>query len=170
MVATPLEIHSTLFLRQLWLSPSHSRKGHFFEEGSRMRVLCFSLFLGLALLGSSASADGDVTSGEASYYHDKFQGRKTASGEAYDKDALTAAHRTLPFGTRLRVTRIDTQQSVLVRVNDRGPAKSARVIDLSRKAAEELGLLTAGVANVDIVIVDSWEEQDPPLPTLVLLP
>lgn len=121
-------------------------------------------------MGPAASADGDMTSGEASYYHDKFQGRKTASGEAYDKNERTAAHRTLPFGTRLRVTRLDTQQSVVVRVNDRGPSKATRMIDLSWKAAEELGLLSAGIAEVEIVVLDSLETEDPPLPTLVLLP
>lgn len=136
-----------------------------------MRVFYVSLFLAATLLASAALADEASTSGEASYYHDKFQGRSTASGEAYDRNQLTAAHRTLPFGTLLRVTRVDTQQSVLVRVNDRGPFKAGRIVDLSRKAAEEIGLLTAGVAVVEITILDSSEEQEqPPLPTSVFIP
>jgi len=92
--------------------------------------------------------------GMASYYADQYHGRKTASGELYNKDAMTAAHRTLPFGTYLRVTRVGTNQSVVVKVNDRGPYAKDRLIDLSKKAALALDLVTAGVANVIIEKVD----------------
>ena len=91
--------------------------------------------------------------GLASYYSDKFQGRPTASGEAYDKDKMTAAHKTHPYGTYIRVTRLDNKKSVVVRVNDRGPYISGRVIDVSKKAADQLGLITDGTARVKVEVV-----------------
>lgn len=78
--------------------------------------------------------------GYASYYHDKFHGRRTANGEVYDKNALTAAHLKLPMGTRVKVTRLDNGKEIVVRINDRGPY-SNYMIDLSRAAASELGLV-----------------------------
>lgn len=86
--------------------------------------------------------------GMASWYGPGFAGRLTASGEIFDPNDLTAAHRTLPFGTRVRVTNLRNGRSVVVRINDRGPFKAGRVIDLSRAAAEAIGLVTAGVARV----------------------
>ncbi|MEM8909522.1 MAG: septal ring lytic transglycosylase RlpA family protein [Bacteroidota bacterium] len=91
--------------------------------------------------------------GEASYYSDSFHGLKTASGELYDKNKLTAAHKKLPYGTFLKVTRLDNKKSVTVRVIDRGPYIQGRVVDLSRKAAERLDLITAGRADVKIEVV-----------------
>lgn len=91
--------------------------------------------------------------GKASYYANKFHGRKTASGERYDRTAFTAAHRKLPFGTRVRVTNLGNGKSVTVRVNDRGPVKKSRVIDLSLAAAREIGILRKGIADVGIEIV-----------------
>ncbi len=88
--------------------------------------------------------------GTASYYADKFAGRATASGEIYRHESLTAAHRTLPFGSCVKVTRLSDGRTVLVRVNDRGPFKKNRVIDLSRAAAARLGLLRAGLARVEV--------------------
>jgi len=88
--------------------------------------------------------------GLASYY---WQGSQTASGEKFDKRELTAAHRTLPFGTRVRVTNLATGRSVTVRVNDRGPFVAGRVIDVSRAAAEELGIVGRGVAKVKLTVV-----------------
>lgn len=96
---------------------------------------------------------GMTDRGEASYYADKFVGRKTASGEVYTHGKLTAAHRTLPFGTRVRVRRLDTNAEVTVRINDRGPFKRGRIIDLSRSAARKIGLLTVGVADVEIQVL-----------------
>jgi rare lipoprotein A len=84
----------------------------------------------------------------ASYYARSLDGRLTASGERYDEDDLTAAHRTLPFGTRVRVTEPDSGRSVVVRINDRGPYVEGRDIDLSRRAAAELGIVEDGVALV----------------------
>ena len=125
--------------------------------------------MGLLLLSSATAVESDTT-GEASYYHDKFHGRPTASGEPYNREELTAAHRTLPFGTVLKVTRLDTQQSVLVRINDRGPFKANRIVDLSRKAAEEIDLLRAGIARVEIEILPAEARPaEPPVPTPVHL-
>lgn len=84
----------------------------------------------------------------ASWYGDKYHGRRTASGEVYDMYELTAAHRTLPFGTRLRVTYPPTGRSVVVKVNDRGPFVRGRDLDLSYGAADALGMVGEGVARV----------------------
>ena len=91
--------------------------------------------------------------GLASWYGQRHQGRPTASGEAYDINRLTAAHRTLPFGTRLRVTNVENGRSVVVRVNDRGPHVAGRVLDLSLGAAKALGLVSGGVGRVEIVVL-----------------
>lgn len=88
--------------------------------------------------------------GVASYYGGFFHGRPTASGETFDQTELTAAHRTLEFGTRLRVTNLENKKAVIVTVNDRGPFVRGRVIDLSRRAARVLGFLEEGVARVRI--------------------
>jgi rare lipoprotein A (peptidoglycan hydrolase) len=96
-----------------------------------------------------------VLHGEASYYGQAFAGRKTASGEVFEPRRFTAAHRSLPFGTVLRVTRVDTRAVVYVRVNDRGPyGKHSRILDLSTAAAEALGMLHRGVADVRADIVE----------------
>ncbi len=91
--------------------------------------------------------------GVASYYAAKFEGRRTASGERYRGGELTAAHRTLPFGTRVRVTHLASGRSVEVVINDRGPHKKGRIVDLSRRAAEAIGLLRAGVARVRLEVL-----------------
>ncbi len=88
--------------------------------------------------------------GKASYYSSRHHGRRTASGERFDMHALTAAHRSLPFGSRVRVTNLNTRRSVVVRINDRGPYGRGRIIDLSRAAAERLGMLRSGVAPVRV--------------------
>lgn len=89
-------------------------------------------------------------SGTASYYSDKLHGRKTASGAIYNKNLFTAAHRTLPFGTLLEVTNTRNNQSVIVVVNDRGPYTKDRLIDVSKAAAKELGMLQSGICDVKI--------------------
>ena len=93
--------------------------------------------------------------GIASYYADEFHGRQTSNGEIYDMHALTAAHRTLPFNTRVRVVNLENGKSVVVRVNDRGPFKDNRVIDLSLQAAKQIGLIAKGTAPVRIEVLDS---------------
>jgi rare lipoprotein A len=95
----------------------------------------------------------DVELGRASYYHSRFHGSRTASGERYDETTLTAAHRTLPFGTRVRVTNIDNGRSVVVTIVDRGPFARGRVIDVSRLAARKLGFLRDGTARVSLEIL-----------------
>jgi len=97
-------------------------------------------------------AGDDIGGGMASWYGAEFAGRKTASGEAFDPTEYTAAHRTLPFGSRVRVSR--GEQSVIVRINDRGPFHGNRVIDLSRAAADEIGLVRAGRGQVQLALLD----------------
>ncbi len=89
----------------------------------------------------------------ASYYGRQFHGRRTASGERYDMKAMTAAHRSLAFGTVVQVTHLKNGKSVKVRINDRGPFIRGRIIDLSHAAARRLGMLAEGVAKVEVVIL-----------------
>lgn len=103
----------------------------------------------------SRQQGSSLGSGIASYYADRFHGLRTASGERFDQRALTAAHRTLPFGTRVRVTNPANGQSVVVRINDRGPFARGRTIDLSRAAAEEVGIVRAGHGRVELALLDS---------------
>jgi len=103
----------------------------------------------LPLLAPALSmAGGAVTTGKASWYGPGFNGKRAASGEIFDENALTAAHRTLPFGTRLLVTNPANGKSVVVRVNDRGPFHRNRVLDLSKAAAQQIGIVRAGVGTV----------------------
>ncbi len=118
----------------------------------RFKRLCLALVLPLLPLALSAAA-GDVIHGKASYYADSLQGNKTASGEPYDKHALTAAHRTFEFGTIVRVTYPRTGKSVEVRINDRGPHVKGHLIDVSGAAAEAIGLKEDGVGEVEIEVV-----------------
>jgi rare lipoprotein A len=92
--------------------------------------------------------------GIASYYAEEFDGRPTANGEKYDMHALTAAHRTLPFNTVVRVMNVENGYSVVVRINDRGPFKDDRVIDLSLEAAQRIRLIAKGTGAVALEIVD----------------
>jgi rare lipoprotein A len=96
-----------------------------------------------------------VLSGEASYYGNSLAGHKTASGERYEPSAFTAAHRTLPLGTIVRVVRVDTRATVYVRITDRGPFGSAhRILDLSWAAAERLGMIRRGIAEVRVEVLE----------------
>jgi rare lipoprotein A len=118
-----------------------------------VRVRRFLLCLGLFALGGCARVPapeqgGAIATGEASYYSNALHGRATASGERYDRGDLTAAHRSLPFGTCLLVVNAENGRSVRVRVNDRGPYARQRLIDVSEAAARELGMLRRGVARV----------------------
>jgi rare lipoprotein A len=91
--------------------------------------------------------------GKASYYAREAHGKATASGEKFNMNAYTAAHKTLPFGTKVRVTNLTNKKSVVVRINDRGPFVAGRIIDLSYAAARKIKMLDAGVANVELVVV-----------------
>ncbi|WP_375418377.1 septal ring lytic transglycosylase RlpA family protein [uncultured Hymenobacter sp.] len=111
----------------------------------------------LALLLLAASCGGSrnafTQSGKGSYYADKFAGRATASGPPYRPGKMTAAHNTLPFGTRIRVTNVRNGRSVKVTVNDRGPHVPGRIVDVSRKAARKLDLVDAGVVPVQLRVL-----------------
>lgn len=96
---------------------------------------------------------GHAEYGKASFYAMKFQFRKTASGERYNQFALTAAHRTLPFGTRVKVTNVDNDESVVVKVNDRGPFVKGRIIDLSRRAFNRIGDKDTGLLDVKVEVI-----------------
>ncbi len=101
-----------------------------------------------------------IANGTASWYGPDFHGRSTANGETYNMNDLTAAHRTLPFNTIIRVENTDNGKTVVVRINDRGPYVGNRVIDLSRKAAEEIDMISSGTASVRLYLI---EEGDRPL-------
>lgn len=117
------------------------------------RFLPGLLLSGLPLLTACGGRNAFTQSGKASYYADKFNGRKTASGSTYRPGRRTAAHNTLPFGTVVRVTNPGNHRSVKVTITDRGPHVKGRVIDLSRKAARKIGMLDAGVAPVQLKVV-----------------
>lgn len=118
------------------------------------------IFVALLLTASGCAAtrpplQGSATeSGTASWYGGRFHGRRTASGEIFDASRLTAAHRSLPFGTRVRVTNLENGRRVVVRVNDRGPWRSGRIIDLSREAARSLGFLARGTVSVRLQVLE----------------
>ncbi|QIQ88216.1 MAG: septal ring lytic transglycosylase RlpA family protein [Erythrobacter sp.] len=103
--------------------------------------------------GEAAPASKDIGGGAASYYGDELAGNPTASGESFDPNKLTAAHRTLPLGSRVRVTNPANGESVVVRINDRGPFHGNRVIDLSLAAARQIGLLKSGVGQVRMALL-----------------
>ncbi|MFO7609517.1 MAG: septal ring lytic transglycosylase RlpA family protein [Candidatus Krumholzibacteriia bacterium] len=111
-----------------------------------------------AEVGSPPAAQADAPragqTGLASFYAHHYHGRTTASGEPYDENALTAAHRDLPFGTRIRVTRLDDGRAVTLRVNDRGPFVVGRIVDVSRRAARELDFVAAGLVRVRLEVLD----------------
>jgi len=125
-----------------------------------LTALLVALLLATGCAGSRpaiGSGDGPRAGSEAvgfaSYYGSEFHGRPTASGERYDSDGLSAAHRTLPFGTRVRVTNLKNGRSVVVTITDRGPFRRGRIVDVSRRAARELGFLRAGVARVRLEVI-----------------
>ena len=116
---------------------------------NRQKLILTVLSLFLAITSFS-----QVQTGKASFYADKFEGTLTASGEKYKHSKMTAAHKTLPFGTKVKVTNLSNDKSVEVTINDRGPYVEDRVIDLSRAAAEELGFINNGLADVRLEITD----------------
>lgn len=118
-----------------------------------MRKTAFSIVF--ILLTTLAFAQ--TQTGKASFYADKFEGRPTASGEKYKHNKLTAAHKTLPFGTKVRVTNTANNQTVDVVINDRGPYVDGRVIDLSKSAAEKLDFVNVGLAEVKIEVIDAGD-------------
>lgn len=122
--------------------------------------LKLSVVLSFLTFGKVKAQQTTEITGLASYYHSKFDGRPTAQGEPYDETALTAAHRTLPFNTLVQVTNLITKKTITVRINDRGPFAGKRVIDLSRSAAQILGIVPLGVAQVSLKIIE-WGAERP---------
>jgi rare lipoprotein A len=116
------------------------------------------LFINLLLISLFTTSFAQVKHGTASYYADRFQNRKTANGERYHKDSFTAAHRTLPFGTLVKVTNPTTNKTVIVRIIDRGPMKKGRNIDLSKAAAKKIGIIQSGIAKVNIEVLMPQED------------
>jgi rare lipoprotein A len=116
------------------------------------KIGLFSLLICICTL-----AFGQTQTGKASFYADKFEGSPTASGEKYKHAKLTAAHKSLPFGTKVRVTNLANNESVEVVINDRGPYVDSRIIDLSKSAAEKLGFINQGIAEVKIEVVDAGD-------------
>lgn len=121
-----------------------------------MKIKKYYLFFITILLFNNLYAKNKIYSakGFASYYGAKFNGCKTASGERLNIHALTAAHKSLPFGTKVKVTSLKTKKSVIVRINDRGPFVKDRIIDLTNEAAQKIGLLKYGVGKVKIEVID----------------
>ena len=123
-----------------------------FIRQAAIAAVTFLAMVPVALAHEGGSA-GKQQAGMASWYGPGFHGRQTANGETFDMNDLTAAHRTLPFGTRVRVTNEATDESVVVRINDRGPHARSRVIDLSKEAAEDIGLVSTGVGRVKLEVL-----------------
>ena len=106
-------------------------------------------------VSAGTSGDGDYQLlGVASYYGDEFHGRKTSNGEIFDMNDLTAAHRTIPFNSLVKVTNLESRLAVTVRINDRGPFKDDRIIDLSYEAARRVGMIAKGTAPVRLEIIE----------------
>jgi rare lipoprotein A len=128
-------------------------------------IIAFVVLLGafVPLVGTAQSppasigATAEPVKGICVYYNDKFQGHVAASGEKYDKGALTAAHRTLPFGTMVKVTNLENNKSVVVRVNDRGPhgGSKAKIIEITSRAAKEIDMIKKGKVQCQIEVVES---------------
>jgi len=114
----------------------------------------FTLSRPAAAANGAAGSYALAEEGVASYYADEFNGRKTSNGETYDMHQLTAAHRTLPFGTTVLVTNRSNGKNVTVRINDRGPFKDDRVIDLSLEAAKAIDMIGPGTASVSLQVVE----------------
>lgn len=116
-----------------------------------MKLLIICCFI--SLIYSEPNYAQHIETGMASFYSDSLQGRMTASGEAYDKIKMTAAHRSLAFNTKIKVTNLDNKKSVVVIINDRGPFVEGRIIDLSRAAAEKLDFIDKGVVKVRVEVI-----------------
>lgn len=123
----------------------------------KIETITKSLFIILSIMFSNALLAQET--GTASYYANKFEGRKTASGEIFHQDSLTAAHKTLPMGTYVSVTNLANDSTVVVKINDRLPKSSKRTIDLSRSAAEQLDFIRKGLTQVVIVEIKPDENE-----------
>lgn len=132
-----------------------------FESGAlfllaKSPIMC-KAFLSLSFSFIFSVACAQVQTGKASFYADKFEGHPTASGQKYHHNKLTAAHKTLPFGTKVKITNLGNNQSVEVVINDRGPYVENRVVDLSKSAAEKLGFVNQGLADIRLEVIDAGD-------------
>lgn len=132
-------------------SGHHARGRHHRSRRTRNRIRHAGRYLAAARRLSLKT--GDVQTGTASWYGARYHGRSTSSGEIFDKDALTAAHLSLPFGTRVRIKNLLNDSSVIVRITDRGPFGRGRIVDVSEAAARELGILAQGVCRVAMEVL-----------------
>jgi len=161
MVYTPLDFsYIPAMSIRTPVRPAHgpgqrdARKTAIKRPSSLLAVVLWLLLVSAAPAGAEqAVALGHTEVGVASFYHDRFHGRTTANGERFDQGAYSAAHRTLPFGTKVRVTRVDNGSSVVVTINDRGPFKKGRIVDLSRQAARDLGMIDQGLTRVKVEVL-----------------
>lgn len=112
------------------------------------------LFVLIFFISVAATSFGQIQTGKASFYADKFEGVQTASGEKYKRKKLTGAHKSLPFGTKVRITNLQNNKSVELIINDRGPYVDGRIVDVSKAAAEKLGFLNQGIAEVRLEVID----------------
>jgi len=128
------------------------------------------LLLLILCLGTSLAGQNFTQTGKASFYASKFEGRKTASGAIFSNQKMTAAHKELAFGTQVKVTNLENQKSVVVTINDRGPFIKGRIIDVSQKAAKELGFYMQGIAKVRLEVINNRTDRYPlqPLQSLKL--
>ncbi|WPL18525.1 RlpA-like protein precursor [Thiorhodovibrio winogradskyi] len=126
---------------------------HFIRQLPLVIVGFVMLIMALPGMAAVKAAPGMVQSGIASFYHDSLHGNKTASGQVYDKNRVSAAHKSLPLGTKVKVTDLETGRSIVVKINDRGPFVRGRVIDLSRRAAAKLDMITRGVTRVEVEVL-----------------
>ena len=132
---------------------NYASKALFVALAPRLAVLAGALAMASCAVRPSLRSVA-TQEGLASYYSNDFNGRKTSSGEIFDNRRFTAAHRTYPFGTLVRVTNLETDAVVTVRINDRGPVKPERVIDLTFAAAKQIGIVRAGLGHVRLDVIE----------------
>ncbi|ELS05359.1 rare lipoprotein A [Xenococcus sp. PCC 7305] len=123
------------------------------ESSAPKKIVSEKLNLNFDFQPGVEVANRATYSGQASWYGPGFHGRRTANGEVFNSNALTAAHRSLPFGTKVRVTNVNNGRSVVVRINDRGPFSGGRIIDLSAGAARSINMINSGVAPVRVEVL-----------------
>lgn len=140
------------------------------KRAAQVAPLAYGLAVALSLGGCAGRAEAPIVvdvgwrqTGIASWYGEPFHGRRTASGEVYDMESMTAAHRTLPLGTMVRVENRDNGRWVEVRINDRGPFVGGRIVDLSRAAARRLDMLGPGTARVQVTVIQAVENPGLPM-------
>lgn len=130
--------------------------------------IVLQLIFTVLLCSFASDAFAQTYTGKASYYSNAFHGRRCANGEKYDMYKLTCAHKSLPFGTKLKVTNQKNGKTTIVKVTDRGPYARGRIIDLSKAAAIELGMVASGVTTVTVEVINESSERASTAPTMIL--